>query len=183
MTRSQALLARLNCLHSKGVTGLGTRESIGEETSLFINGHLLFVTSSQNSKIFFSCYYIMTAGKRYLVNDYHKGMLMHCNFFVNRIFGCVKTSSSSTWLCIIRKYTFEFHCWFNISICAYNYFFSRHSNGRYSCRAIQLGYPSDSNANKKQPAKVNGQPAKVTGKQQRLAFADSSGDDDSEEPK
>ena len=66
---------------------------------------------------------------------------------------------------------------------AHNCFFSRHSNGSCSHRAIQLGYPSDSNANKKQPAKVNGQPAKVTGKQQRLAFADSSGDDDSEEPK
>ena len=66
---------------------------------------------------------------------------------------------------------------------AHNYFFSRHSNGRCSCRAIQLGCPSDSNASKKQHAKVNGQPAKVTGMQQRLAFADSSGDDDSEEPK
>ena len=33
-------LARLNCLYSKGVTGLGTRDSIGKETSLFINSHL-----------------------------------------------------------------------------------------------------------------------------------------------
>ena len=60
---------------------------------------------------------------------------------------------------------------------AHKFFFSRHKDGKCSCRAIQLGYPSDTNVHK-QPEDVKAQPAKVTGQQKRLDFSNSSDDED-----
>ena len=60
---------------------------------------------------------------------------------------------------------------------AHKFFFSKHKDGKHSCRAIQLGCPSDTNVDK-QPANVKAQPAKVTGQQKRLDFFNSSDDDD-----
>ena len=53
---------------------------------------------------------------------------------------------------------------------AHEFFFSNHKDGTYSHRAIQLGCPSDTKAEK--------QPAKVKAQQKRLDFSNSSEDDD-----
>ena len=50
------------------------------------------------------------------------------------------------------------------------FFFSKHKDGKYSHKAIQLGYPSDTKAEK--------QPAKVKAQQKRLDIQNSSEDDD-----
>ena len=63
---------------------------------------------------------------------------------------------------------------------AHQFFFSRHKDGNYSCRAHQLGHPNDTHANNKQNPNVKAQPAKVMGKQQRLDLLNSSEEDDSE---
>ena len=53
---------------------------------------------------------------------------------------------------------------------AHKFFFSKHKDGTCSCKAIQLGCPSDTKAGK--------QPAKVKGQQKRLDIQNSSEDDD-----